>query len=64
VKEPLLPGVVANEPETSVPDKSLDTAARHPSLPGLLPYARRHEYQVSFHRVHWQIPSVLAVRGS
>jgi hypothetical protein len=35
VKEPLLPAVVANEPETSVPDKSLDTAARHPSLLGL-----------------------------
>src|SRR5262249_20830521 len=29
MKEPLLPAVVANEPEPSVPNESLDRAARH-----------------------------------
>src|SRR2546423_8496647 len=31
MKEPLLPAVVANEPEPSVPHESLDRTARHPS---------------------------------
>jgi hypothetical protein len=50
VKKPLLPAVVTNEPESSVPDKSLDTSARHPSLPGLARGPRMIEYQESFHR--------------
>src|SRR6185436_18807867 len=34
MKEPLLAAMVANEPETSVPNESFDRAARHPSLLG------------------------------
>src|SRR5262245_36596626 len=34
MKEPLLPAVVANEPEAPVADESFDSAGRHPSLLG------------------------------
>ena len=34
VEEPLLPAVVANEPEPTIPHESLDLAAWHTSLPG------------------------------
>src|SRR5262249_26463069 len=34
VEEPLLPAIVANEPEPTITHESLDSAARHPSLLG------------------------------
>src|SRR5262249_1649319 len=34
VEEPLLPAIVANEPEPTITHESLDGAARHPSLLG------------------------------
>jgi hypothetical protein len=40
MKEPLLPAVVANEPEPSVANESFDSAARHPSLLGLRAFAQ------------------------
>jgi hypothetical protein len=36
VKEPFLPAIVADEPEPSVANESFDSAARHPSLLGLV----------------------------
>jgi hypothetical protein len=36
VKEPFLPAIVADESEPSVPNESFDSAARHPSLLGLV----------------------------
>jgi hypothetical protein len=34
MEKPLLAAVVTNEPETPVPNESLDSAGRHPSLLG------------------------------
>jgi hypothetical protein len=49
MEEPLLAAVVANEPEPSVPNESLDGAGRHPSLLGheRVPEGSRNQY--SFH---------------
>jgi hypothetical protein len=48
MKKPFLTTVVANETETPVSDKSLDRAARHPSLLGHTD-AQYLPYQFPFH---------------
>jgi hypothetical protein len=48
MKEPLLSAVVANEPKSPVPNESLDSAGRHPSLLGRAQCPKKSRFQYSF----------------
>jgi hypothetical protein len=59
MEEPLLSAVVANEPESTIPNESLDSAARHPSLLGRAHVCPRSTgVQYSFHLNAGVLPNI------